>query len=411
MNRVSTLIIGAGQAGLAMSRCLSELSEPHVILERGKIANSWVTERWDSLRLLTPNWQSRLPGFAYAGADPDGFMDMREVRVFLEDYAAMSAAPVEPGTTVTSVTADDAGYSVRTDKGDWQCANVVLASGACNRASIPAFASEVPRHVTQVSPLSYRNPSQLPDGAVLVVGASATGVQLAAEIRATGRRVILSAGNHVRMPRHYRGRDIQWWLDRTGILSMTSDTVDDIARARSVPSLQLVGDSRSELLDLNALQDLGVEIVGRLAAVRDGTAIFSGALPNAVALSDLKMTRTLAQIDAWALRHGIDPLGPAMRFAPTRVPAEPRLKVDFAVDAISTVLWATGFQPDFSWLHLPVFDGKGRLKHKGGIVSPGLYVLGLPFLRTRKSTLIDGVGSDARALALHLDASTGRKAA
>ena len=192
---------------------------------------------------------------------------------------------------------------------------------------------------------------------------------------------------------------------------MTSDTVDDIARARSVPSLQLVGDSRSELLDLNALQDLGVEIVGRLAAVRDGTAIFSGALPNAVALSDLKMTRTLAQIDAWALRHGIDPLGPAMRFAPTRVPAEPRLKVDFAVDAISTVLWATGFQPDFSWLHLPVFDGKGRLKHKGGIVSPGLYVLGLPFLRTRKSTLIDGVGSDARALALHLDASTGRKAA
>ena len=194
MNRVSTLIIGAGQAGLAMSRCLSELSEPHVILERGKIANSWVTERWDSLRLLTPNWQSRLPGFAYAGADPDGFMDMREVRVFLEDYAAMSAAPVEPGTTVTSVTADDAGYSVRTDKGDWRCANVVLASGACNRASIPAFASEVPRHVTQVSPLSYRNPSQLPDGAVLVVGASATGVQLAAEIRATGRRVILVCG-------------------------------------------------------------------------------------------------------------------------------------------------------------------------------------------------------------------------
>ncbi|WBL33202.1 NAD(P)-binding domain-containing protein [Sinirhodobacter sp. HNIBRBA609] len=410
MKQIDTLVIGAGQAGLAMSHCLSERSVPHVLIERGEVANSWRHERWDSLRLLTPNWQSRLPGFAYRGADPDGFMTMPEVVNFLESYAAHCAAPIEARTTVTSVTQEGARYRVATDRGEWVCRNLVLASGACNRPNLPAWANELPGEITQISPLQYRTPAQLPPGGVLVVGASASGDQIAAELRAAERPVTLSAGHHVRMPRHYRGRDIQWWFEHSGLLGMTAQEVDDITRARAVPSLQLVGDSGARFLDLNALQAQGVEIVGRLAAHRGGQVLFSGGLANAAALSDLKMNRALDEFDAWAARSGLPGLPPPERFAPTQVPARPRLSLDLP-GAVSTIVWATGFRPDFSWLHLPVFDRKGRLAHDNGIVAPGLYVLGLPFLRTRKSALIDGVGADAMALADHILHANGRKAA
>ncbi|GAA3868284.1 NAD(P)-binding domain-containing protein [Celeribacter arenosi] len=411
MQSIHTIIIGAGQAGLAMSYCLQQRGVPHVVLERGQVANSWASERWDSLRLLTPNWQSRLPGCAYAGSNPDGFMDMAGVVRFLGGYAAAIAAPVEEQTTVTSVSRLGDGYRVMTDKGIWACRNLVLASGACNRAHIPACGAAVPDHIDQLSPLDYRNPSQLRAGGVLVVGASATGVQLASEIRAAGHPVTLAAGQHIRMPRHYRGRDIQWWMDRSGLLATTTGEIDDLARARAVPSLQLVGDRDAQFLDLNALQRAGVEVVGRLADIRDGEALFSGGLANASTLSDLKMNRALEAFDIWADQAGTDGLAPPERFPATEVPASPTLRLDLARRQISTVIWATGFRPDFSWLHLPVFDLKGRLAHRDGRVAPGLYVLGLPFLRTRKSSLIDGVGADAAALADHLVQSTGRQAA
>jgi len=411
MKRISTLVIGAGQAGLATSHCLTERSEPHVVLERGIVGNSWARERWDSLRLLTPNWQSRLPGHVYSGPDPDGYMAAHAVARFLKRYAVSSAAPVETGVTVTSVTQDAGSYIVTANKGVWRATNVVLASGACNHASIPPFAKHLPDHISQVSPLTYRNPSDLPEGGVLVVGASATGVQLAAEIQTSGRSVTLAAGNHIRMPRHYRGHDIQWWMEHAGLLSATVAGVDDIARARSVPSLQLVGDPSRQFLDLNTLQDMGVEIVGRLAGVRDTTLMFSGALANAASLSDLKMNRALSQMDTWAIKTGLRLDEPPIRFAPTRLPYSPRLTLDLMGGAIKTIVWATGFQPDYSWLHLPVFDAKGRLSHSGGVVAPGLYALGLPFMRTRKSTLLDGVGDDARWLARHISATADRTAA
>ncbi|UOA27871.1 NAD(P)-binding domain-containing protein [Pseudosulfitobacter sp. DSM 107133] len=411
MRHIRNIIIGAGQAGLAMSHCLTALSQPHVVLERGVVGNSWARERWDSLRLLTPNWQSRLPGHVYSGSDPDGFMTARSVVEYLAQYANASAAPVQTGVTVTSVSRDANGYIVATNKGIWRAANVVLASGACNRASVPSFADDLPQHIVQVSPLSYHNPTDLPKGGVLVVGASATGVQLAAEIHASGRPVILAAGNHIRMPRHYRGHDIQWWMEHAGLLSATADTVDDIARARSVPSLQLVGDPARQFLDLNALQNMGIEIVGRLAGMHDTSLMFSGALANAASLSDLKMNRALTQMDNWVATTGLDLKAPPVRFAPTWLPTLPRLTLDISCGAIKTVVWATGFAPDYSWLHLPVFDAKGRLVHNGGIVAPGLYALGLPFMRTRKSSLIDGVGDDARWLARHIATSVDRRAA
>jgi putative flavoprotein involved in K+ transport len=402
---VDVVVIGAGHAGLAMSRCLAERSIDHVVLERGEIANSWRHERWDSLRLLTPNWQSRLPGYPYRGADPDGYMSASDVVELIDGYARFIDAPVRAHTAVTSVVAEEGGYRVATDRGAWRCRAVVLASGAHGVPAVPAAAGALPESVAALTPKTYRNPSQLDDGGVLVVGASATGLQLADEIRRSGRRVILAVGEHIRMPRTYRGLDIQWWLDAVGILDERYDEVDDVVRARRVPSPQLVGTPERTTLDQNALTERGVELVGRLVGAADGKAQFSGSLRNHCAMADLKLARLLDRLDEWAEESGDGrELGPPVRFAPTRVDSEPRLGIDLVRERISTVIFATGFRPDFSWLHVPVFDHKGRLRHDGGVVAPGLYVLGLNFMRRRKSSFIHGAEDDARDLSAHLAA-------
>ena len=208
-----------------MSRCLAERSIDHVVLERGEVANSWRFERWDSLRLLTPNWQSRLPGFSYNGDDPDGYRTLPEVIDFIASYAKAVSAPVRTHTIVTSVRSTEAGYLVRTDRGDWRCRAVVLASGACNIARVPAFADRVLRSIARLSAQEYRNPSQLADGGVLVVGASSSGTQIAYEMQCSGRPVILSVGEHIRAPRLYRGKDLQWWMDAAGVLDQRYDEV------------------------------------------------------------------------------------------------------------------------------------------------------------------------------------------
>jgi len=387
-----------------VSRCLSERSIDHVGLERGEVANSWRRERWDSLRLLTPNWQSRLPGYRYEGADPDGFMTVAEVVDFVAHYAVVTDAPVRTHTTVTSVRQTDQGYHVATDTGDLRCRSVVIASGACNLPNVPPLRQGVPASIQCVTPLDYRNPDQLPDGGVLVVGASATGVQLADEIHRSGRPVTLSVGEHVRLPRTYRGRDVLWWMDASGIWNQRYDEIDDLTRARGLPSPQLVGTPERTTLDLNALGAAGVEIVGRLAAVRDGRALFSGGLRNQFALADLKMNRLLDTFDDWAREHAHDvDTAPPERFEPTRAPASSRLHLDLGSGEIRSIIWATGFRPDYSWLDVPVLDHKGRLRHDGGVVdAPGLYAIGLPVLRRRKSTFIHGAEDDARDLVDHL---------
>ncbi len=369
----TTVVIGAGHAGLATSRCLSERSLDHVVLERGEVANSWRRERWDSLRLLTPNWQSRLPGFRYDGADPDGFMTMPEVIEFVTRFAGVAGAPVRTHTAVTSVTQTDEGYQVATSRGDLRCRSLVLASGACNLANVPAVREAVPAAIECITALEYRNPAQLPDGGVLIVGASATGVQLADEIRRSGRKVTLSVGEHVRLPRTYRGRDVLWWMDASGVWNQRYDEIDDLTRARNLPSPQLVGTPERSTLDLNTLTAAGVEIVGRLAAVRDGRALFSGGLRNHFALADLKMERLLDTFDDWAREHSRDAdVGAPERFEPTRVPASSRLDLNLGSGEIRSIIWATGFRPDYSWLDVPVIDRKGHLRHDGGVVeAPG----------------------------------------
>ena len=280
----------------------------------------------------------------------------------------------------------------------------MLATGVCKIATIPQLAAAVPSSIATLTPIQYRNPDQLDVGGVLVVGASATGIQLADEIHRSGRPVTLAVGEHVRVPRTYRGKDIQWWMDAAGVLDDRYDEIDDINRGRNVPSFQLVSSRERDILDVNALTSIGVKLIGRLAVINEGKALFSGSLRNQCALADLKMTRLLDRIDAWATTHGLDgEVPPQHRFPATEVEASPPLSLGLTKGTIRTIVWATGFRPDLSCLEVPVLDRKGRIRHDGGIVaSPGMYLMGSPFLRRRKSSLIDGAGDDARDLTAHL---------
>lgn len=407
---IDVVVIGAGHAGLAMSHGLARRGIAHVVIERGEVAQRWRSERWDSLRLLTPNWLTRLPGHAYAGDDPDGYMSAAEVAGFIAGYARQLRAPLQLHTTVTQVRADGEGWLVCTDRGDWRCRAVVLASGAFATPVVPGLAALVPAGVRQLTAGSYRNPAQLEEGGVLVVGASATGVQLAQEISRSGRAVTLAVGEHVRLPRVYRGRDIQWWMHASGALDQRIEDVDDPERARRVPSPQLAGTAERATLDLNALRAEGVELVGRLAGIRDGRAQFSGSLRNACALADLKMNRLLDAMDDWALHSGLDRALPKPeRPAPTEVGTSPRLGLELGRE-VRTVLWATGFRPELSWLRAPVFGRDDSLRHDGGVVAPGLVMLGLPYLRRRKSSFIHGAEDDVRELVGEIEGHLDRTA-
>jgi len=405
MISTTAIVIGAGHAGLAMSRRLSERSIDHMVIERGQVANSWRTQRWPSLRLLTPNWQTRLPGHDYAGDDPDGYMPAGEVADTLTEYARLVSAPVRTGLTVHALRAGPHGFQLQAGEDRLRARAVVVATGACTLPALPSAAGAVPPPVTTLTPLAYRDPGQLPDGGVLVVGASATGVQLAAEIHRSGRPVTLAAGEHVRLPRTYRGRDIFWWLQATGLLTERYDQIDDLTRARHLPSPQLTGTPQRATTDLNSLTAQGVRVTGRLGRITGGVAQFSGGLANVCALADLKMNRFLTRADQWASASGLDgDLPPPRRFRATRVDPRTPLELDLTSGEITTILWATGFRPDHSFIDIPAFDRTGRIRHDGGVVTtaPGLYLLGLPVLRTRASTYIQGAAPDTHTLAGHL---------
>jgi putative flavoprotein involved in K+ transport len=395
---IDVVVIGAGHAGLAISQVLGSRAVEHVVLERGEVANSWRNERWDSLTLLTPNWQTRLPGCAYSGDDPDGYMSVSELVRFLDDYATNTATPIVTGCEVRSVRRIGERYRLTTTRGTWHARAVVLATGACNAPTVPKGASELPSRITQLTPFDYRSPESVPDGGTLIVGASASGLQLANELQRAGRTVTLAAGEHVRMPRRYRGKDIFYWMTHCGIHDQQYNEIDDVARGRRLPSPQLIGSSDVPILDLNHLRDAGARIAGRFMRVWNDQAQFSGSLGNVCALADLKMQRLLRLIDETADQEGAPP-GEA--FAPTRVDDEPLLSLD--LDDVQSVIWATGFRPDYSWLDVDVLDRKGHLRHDGGIVdSAGLYVLGLPLMRRRKSSFIFGIEDDALDIADHL---------
>jgi putative flavoprotein involved in K+ transport len=397
MHYAPVVIIGAGQAGLAMSQCLTQHRIEHVVLERGQVAERWRSERWDSLHLLTPNWMSRLPGWSYRGDDPDGFMTTAEFIRYLADYAASSRAPIEAGTTVLSVRQTSLGYRVETNRVGWETCAVVIATGHSDVPRVPAFAERLPAWLRQVTPSEYRNPAQIEDGGVLVVGASSTGVQLAAELRQSGRDVTLSAGHHTRVPRSYRGRDTWWWLERIGVLDESTDEVSDLQRARSLPSFQLVGGPDGRTIDLGTLRDAGVRILGRAVDAAGAMLGLRDDLSETTGEAQAALERLLARIDVAADAARAPRAIHAARHL--RLDASPTA-LDLGAEGIRTVIWATGYRRNYAWLQVPVLDAAGEIRHDGGITpSPGLYVLGLNFLRRRRSHFIDGVGFDAAELA------------
>ncbi len=411
MPPTDTIIIGAGHAGLAMSRCLTERGIDHAVLERGRVAERW-RGRWDSLHLLTPNWMTRLPGHAYQGDDPDGFMTRDEVIALLEGYARAGGAPVHEGVTVTAVRRSGTGFVVEAGTGTYEAANVVVATGHADLPAVPAaLASGLDPAIHQIHSSQYRNPGALPAGGVLVVGAGASGMQIATELHRHRRRTLVAAGRHSQTPRRYRGRDMWWWLDAVGTLSTTADRVVDIEAARRAVSLSLSGADGGADLDLGVVQRRGIEVTGRLAATA-GTAVrFDGGLAANAAAANAVLTRLLDRFDAHAASTGLDAvLEPPTRPLPVRVPDRPIDKLDLAAEGITSVLWSTGYRRSYPWLELQVTDDRGEIVHHRGVTpEPGLYVIGLRFLWTRRSHFIDGVAEDATYLADHIGARTHRR--
>ena len=398
--RTGTVIVGAGQAGLALSTHLRAAGHEHVVLERGRVGERWRSERWESLTLLTPNWLNRLPG-APPLHDAHGYLDRLGLVAHLDAYAA--DAPVHPHTTVLRVRRAHNGYIVRTDRGDRHAGNVVIATGDCDVPRVPAVAAAAPPCVHQVHAARYRRPDHLPDGGVLVVGAGASGQQLAAELRRAGRDVVLSVGRHVRMPRTYRGRDVFDWLHATGLLDTPAADVPDLAAARRAPSFPVSGAGGGESLGLDRLARLGVVVTGRLAGFAGRHAVFAGDLEAQVGDAERRLRRVLAQIDAHIDRTGAAAAAPddLPPFRPAPAPRE----LDLA--GIGTILWATGFRRSYPWLDVPVLDAAGELIHSGGVTpAPGLFAIGLRFQRRRNSHFLGGVGDDAARIAASIVSGT-----
>ena len=409
MRNPDVIIIGGGQAGLAMSRSLSALGIDHVVLERGRIGEHWHSERWKSLHLLTTNALSALPGLPHRG-DPDAFMPASAFAAYLQNYAQTMHVPVICGVEVTKVEPSARGYSVSTTAGQWSARSVIIATGACDTPFRPPMAGALARSIVQINPTAYWEPDQLPHGGVLVIGASSTGAQLAEEIHASGRPVVLAVGDHTRVPRRYRGRDIYAWMDAAGILDDPVREGGNLAAARRQPSLQLVGSLDNRDLDLGTLSRQGVRLVGRLAAIDGSKAGFSGDLERTTTASHARMVRIFDRIDDFIERHRLDaaPADHAARI-PFVATGEPQT-LNLRRARIGSVVWATGYVRRYPWLKAPVLDNHGEIIHRGGITAlPGLFVLGLTFLRRRRSPFIDGCGLDAEELApavkAHLDLS------
>ena len=398
MPRTQTAIVGAGQAGLALSRHLTDAGHDHVLLERGRIGERWRSERWDSLVLLTPNWLNVLPG-SPAHDDPDGFLAREELVAYLDAYARSIGAPVEEGVSVEAVERVGSGFRVDTDRGTWLAANVVVATGDSAEPHEPPAAAAAPAGLVQLHSRGYRSPGALPDGGVLVVGAGASGQQIALELARAGRQVVLAVGRHARMPRRYRGRDIWFWLDAIGNLDESIDEVPSPREARRAPSLAITGANGGEELNLGRLSDLGVVVCGRLRGFDGQRAVFADDRELHVATSDERLRHLLARID----EHITDALGPHAPEPDTvpqlSLPACPGT-ADLRAEGIATVIWATGYRRSYPWLRLPVFDGDGEIVQRRGVTPmDGVFVLGLRFQHRRRSHFIGGVGEDAAFLA------------
>jgi putative flavoprotein involved in K+ transport len=409
-HRVETVVVGGGPAGLATSYCLGQLGRDHVVLERARVAERWRSERWDSFCLLSPNWAIHLPGYRYETADPDGFAPRDAVVRWLEAYAARVGAPVREGVEVTALRAGEGGsWRLETPEAVWEAANVVVATGPYQRPAVPAHASAVPLDILQIPSSAYRNPSALPPGGVLVVGAGTSGCQITEDLLAAGRRVHVSVGSHHRMPRRYRGRDFTWWCIETGEFDQTVDTLPT-GRRECGPALQLTGVGGGHAVDLRVYEEQGAVLLGRLEGARDGRVFLADDLEGSLAWGDEMFHRFRAAVDAYVEASGLDvpPAPPATLVAPRRVGRGER-ELELRRAGITSVVWACGFRYGFDWVRVPVFDDLGEPAQRRGVTAfPGLYFVGLPWLHKLKSSFLFGLGEDAAHVAAHIALARGR---
>jgi len=407
IEKVDTLVVGGGQAGVAMSEHLNNSGVPHLVLERHRIAERWRTGRWDSMVANGPAWHDRFPGMEFSDIDPDAFAPKERVADYFVAYAEKIGAPIRCGVEVKNVDRNvgRAGFRVETSDGVIEANNVVAATGPFQRPVIPPVAPE-DAEIMQMHSYDYRNPDQLPEGAVLVVGAGSSGVQIAQEFLRAGKRVYLSAGPHDRPPRSYRGRDFCWWL---GVLGKWD--AEALEPGMEHVTISVSGARGGNTVDFRRLAAQGMTIVGRTESFKDGVLNFAPDLADNLAQGDANHLSVLDEADAYVARNGLDlPEEPEARnIEPDpQCVTDPILELNLAEAGITSIVWATGYAVDFSWLKVDAFDEKGKPKHQRGVsAEPGIYFLGLPWQTRRASSFIWGVWHDAKYLADHI--STQRK--
>jgi putative flavoprotein involved in K+ transport len=405
MKYVDTVVIGAGQAGLAISYYLTRADRKHVVLEKDRMGKAWRDERWDSFTLVIPNWTLGMPDMAYDGDDPDGFLSRREVVEYLERFATLFNPPILEGVEVRAVEAaagsDD--LVVRTSAGDYQAANVVVAAGMFQSPRIPIFSRRLAGEVLQIHSSEYRNPEQLPPGAVLVVGSGQSGAQIAEELFEKGREVYLATGRAGRLPRRYRGEDGARWLSRMGFFDRTVDQLPSPA-ARFVSSAHVSGKDGGHTIDLHRFSRDGITLLGHVRDAQGTTLIIAPDLHDNLAAAD-KVAREFKQgVDKFIEREGLqvpEDEEPELRDG-YETPVITELDLDSA--GIRSIVWATGYSFDFSWVKFPILDESGYpIQERGVTTQAGLYFLGLPWLHTIESGLLSGVGRDAAHVAEHIN--------
>ncbi|PDP87367.1 FAD-dependent oxidoreductase [Glycomyces fuscus] len=399
VEEIEVVVVGGGQAGIAMSEHLSDRRVPHVVLERSRVAERWRSERWDSLVTNGPVWHDRFPGLEFTGLDPEEFASKERVADYLATYAEKIGAPIRCGVEVTSVHRNTGrrGFRVQTSDGDFDACYVVAATGPFQRPVVPPVIPEG-AGLVQIHSSAYRNPAQLPAGGVLVVGSGSSGVQIADELRACGRQVYLSVGPHDRPPRRYRGHDFVWWL---GVLGKWEASAPP--QGAEHVTIAVSGAHGGHTVDFRALAERGITLVGRTESFSAGTVRFAPDLRDNLARGDADYLSLLDEADAYVERNGLDlPEEPGARVLgayPESV-TDPLLELDLAAAGVTTVLWATGFTSDYDWLRVDAFDENGRPRHQRGVSSePGVYFMGLPWQSRRGSSFIWGAWHDARYVA------------
>jgi putative flavoprotein involved in K+ transport len=410
VERFPVVVVGGGHAGLAMSWQLTRDGIDHVVLERDTVVHSWRDQRWDSFCLVTPNWQCRLPGYPYAGPDPDGFMVKAQILDWLAGYIASFDPPIREHTPVLGVRPrEHGGFDVVTSAGDIEAGQVVVATGGYHVASVPRLAERLPDHVVQVHSSRYVNPAQLPDGPVLVVGTGQSGAQIAEELHLTGHDVHVAVGTAPRFARRYRGRDVIAWLHDTGYYAkpVTDKPIEERSRDRT--NHYVTGRDGGRDIDLRRFAREGMTLHGRLADVRGGRLKFAGDLAANLDNADAVYNGINAMIDEYIATRELDVAVPPSRYEPLWEPPTGPTRLD--ATELAAVVWATGFRRDYSWLHAGVFDGSGHVQHVRGVTAvPGLFFLGLPWLHTWGSGRFAGIEVDAQHLAGHVRTAYRRSA-